>query len=94
MNKRATALLAAALCLALAACNASGRPKNAPKVAEPVAAVRPAADPASYGKVAGSDYVVAPGDTLARTAAGCARQVKPIWPSRSAAPLGAICNPP
>jgi murein DD-endopeptidase MepM/ murein hydrolase activator NlpD len=54
-----------ALCLALAACNASGRPKNAPKVIEPVAVARPMADPASFGKVVGSDYVVAPGDTLA-----------------------------
>jgi murein DD-endopeptidase MepM/ murein hydrolase activator NlpD len=58
-----------ALCLALAACNASGRPKNAPKVVEPVAAARPAADPASFGKVVGGDYVVAPGDTLAAVAA-------------------------
>lgn len=60
-----TRIVLAAVCLALAACNASGRPKNAPKIVEPVAAARPAADPASFGKVVGSDYVVAPGDTLA-----------------------------
>ena len=58
-------IVLAAVCLALAACNASGRPKNAPKVIEPVAAARPVADPATFGKVVGSDYVVAPGDTLA-----------------------------
>ncbi|MDQ7247717.1 peptidoglycan DD-metalloendopeptidase family protein [Dongia sedimenti] len=58
-------IILAALCLALAACNASGRPKNAPKVAEPVAAARPSVDPASFGKTVGNDYVVAPGDTLA-----------------------------
>jgi murein DD-endopeptidase MepM/ murein hydrolase activator NlpD len=57
------------LCAALAGCNAGGRPKNAPKVAEPVAAARPAVDPASFGKVSGSEYVVAPGDTLAVVAA-------------------------
>src|SRR5437867_1908660 len=62
-------LIIASLCLALAACNASGRPKNAPKVAEPIAAARPAVDPGSFGKVVGSDYVVAPGDTLAVVAA-------------------------
>jgi murein DD-endopeptidase MepM/ murein hydrolase activator NlpD len=54
-----------ALCLALAACNAGGRPKNAPKVAEPVAAARPAVNAADFGKTVGGDYVVAPGDTLA-----------------------------
>jgi murein DD-endopeptidase MepM/ murein hydrolase activator NlpD len=64
MVRRATVIVAA-LCLALTACNAGGRPKNAPKVAEPIAAARPAVDPASFGKVVGSDYVVAPGDTLA-----------------------------
>ena len=53
-----------ALCLALAACNASGRPKNAPPVVQTVAA-KPAVNPADFGKVVGSDYVVAPGDTLA-----------------------------
>jgi murein DD-endopeptidase MepM/ murein hydrolase activator NlpD len=53
------------LCALLAACNASGRPKKAPKVAEPAPAARPAVDPTSFGKVAGSEYVVAPGDTLA-----------------------------
>ena len=61
--------IALALCAALAACNASGRPKNAPKVVEPAVAARPATDPASFGKVVGSDYVVAPGDTLAVVAA-------------------------
>jgi murein DD-endopeptidase MepM/ murein hydrolase activator NlpD len=59
----------AALCLALAACNASGRPKNAPRVAEPAPAARPAVDPASFGKVVSGQYVVAPGDTLAVVAA-------------------------
>jgi murein DD-endopeptidase MepM/ murein hydrolase activator NlpD len=58
-------IILVALCLALGACNASGRPKNAPKIVEPVAAARPAADPASFGQVVGGDYVVAPGDTLA-----------------------------
>jgi murein DD-endopeptidase MepM/ murein hydrolase activator NlpD len=53
------------LCAVVAGCNAGGRPKNAPKIAEPVAPARPAADPASFGKVSGGDYVVAPGDTLA-----------------------------
>jgi murein DD-endopeptidase MepM/ murein hydrolase activator NlpD len=62
-------LTLAVLCLALAACNASGRPKNAPKVAEPVAAARPAVDPKSFGKTVGGEYVVAPGDTLAVVAA-------------------------
>jgi murein DD-endopeptidase MepM/ murein hydrolase activator NlpD len=61
--------IAVALCALLAACNASGRPKNAPKVAESAVAARPAVDPASFGKVAGSEYVVAPGDTLAVVAA-------------------------
>jgi murein DD-endopeptidase MepM/ murein hydrolase activator NlpD len=63
-----TRIVVVALCLALAACNASGRPKNAPKAIEPVAVARPVADPASFGKVVGSDYVVAPGDTLATVA--------------------------
>jgi murein DD-endopeptidase MepM/ murein hydrolase activator NlpD len=63
MNK--ARFIAVALCALLAACNASGRPKNAPKVVEPAAAARPAVDPASFGKVTGSEYVVAPGDTLA-----------------------------
>ena len=58
-------LIVVALCAVLAACNASGRPKNAPKVAEPAPMARPAVDPASFGKVVGSEYVVAPGDTLA-----------------------------
>jgi murein DD-endopeptidase MepM/ murein hydrolase activator NlpD len=49
---------------ALAGCNASGRPANAPKVAEPAVAKR-TVDPANFGKTVGSDYVVAPGDTLA-----------------------------
>ncbi len=62
-------LLISAICLALAACNASGRPKNAPKVAEPAVAARPAVDPSSFGKTVGSEYVVAPGDTLAVVAA-------------------------
>ncbi|GAB2178641.1 peptidoglycan DD-metalloendopeptidase family protein [Dongia sp. agr-C8] len=62
-------LLISAICLALTACNASGRPKNAPKVAEPAVAARPAVDPASFGKTVGSEYVVAPGDTLAVVAA-------------------------
>ena len=57
--------IAVALCAVLAACNAGGRPKNAPKAVEPVAAARPAVDAASFGKVVGNDYVVAPGDTLA-----------------------------
>jgi murein DD-endopeptidase MepM/ murein hydrolase activator NlpD len=56
-----------ALCLALAACNAGGRPKNAPKIAEPVAAA-PAVNPATFGKVIGGQYIVAPGDTLATVA--------------------------
>jgi murein DD-endopeptidase MepM/ murein hydrolase activator NlpD len=56
----AVALLSAVL----AGCNASGRPKNAPKIVEPVA-TRPAVDPASFGKTVGGEYVVAPGDTLA-----------------------------
>ncbi|HVT53862.1 MAG TPA: LysM peptidoglycan-binding domain-containing protein, partial [Dongiaceae bacterium] len=53
------------LCLALAACNASGRPRNvaAPKPA-PVAAA-PVVNSAEFGKTIGGDYVVAPGDTLA-----------------------------
>lgn len=68
MDKKSTYLITTALCLALAACNASGRPKNAPKLAEPVAAARPAVDPASFGKVNGSDYIVAPGDTLSTVA--------------------------
>src|SRR5882757_3476069 len=56
----------AALCLALAACNASGRPRNvaAPKPAATVAAA-PRVNAAEFGKTIGSDYVVAPGDTLA-----------------------------
>jgi murein DD-endopeptidase MepM/ murein hydrolase activator NlpD len=58
--------IAMALCALLAACNASGRPQNAPKAAAPVAApARPAVDPSTFGKVSGSEYVVAPGDTLA-----------------------------
>jgi len=61
---RITRLVAVALCVALTACNAGGRPKNAPKVVEPVAAA-PAANPANFGKVVGGDYVTAPGDTLA-----------------------------
>jgi murein DD-endopeptidase MepM/ murein hydrolase activator NlpD len=68
MAERATLLRSAgivALCLALAACNASGRPRNvaAPKPA-PVAAM-PKVNAADFGKTIGSDYVVAPGDTLA-----------------------------
>src|SRR5581483_10005203 len=56
----------AALCLALAACNASGRPRNvaAPKPAPAVVAAAPV-NAAEFGKTIGSDYVVAPGDTLA-----------------------------
>src|SRR6185369_8347085 len=56
----------AALCLALAACNASGRPRNvaAPKPTPAVAAA-PAVNAADFGKTVGGDYVVAPGDTLA-----------------------------
>jgi murein DD-endopeptidase MepM/ murein hydrolase activator NlpD len=65
MAKSTARLVVLALCAALAACNASGRPKNAPKIAEPVATARPAVDPASFGRVSGSEYVVAPGDTLA-----------------------------
>jgi murein DD-endopeptidase MepM/ murein hydrolase activator NlpD len=55
----------AALCLALAACNASGRPRNAvaPKPAPAVAAAPPV-NPADFGKTIGNDYIVAPGDTL------------------------------
>ena len=66
---KARFIAVALLCAVLAGCNASGRPKNAPKVVEPAAAARPAVDPASFGKVAGSEYVVAPGDTLAVVAA-------------------------
>jgi murein DD-endopeptidase MepM/ murein hydrolase activator NlpD len=66
---KARFIAVALLCAVLAGCNASGRPKNAPKVAEPAVAARPAVDPASFGKVAGSEYVVAPGDTLAVVAA-------------------------
>lgn len=55
-----------ALSLALAACNASGRPRNvaAPKPAATVAAA-PRVNAAEFGKTIGGDYVVAPGDTLA-----------------------------
>ncbi|WP_395020000.1 peptidoglycan DD-metalloendopeptidase family protein [Dongia sp.] len=38
-------------------------------MAEPAVAARPAVDPSSFGKVSGSEYVVAPGDTLAVVAA-------------------------
>lgn len=69
MGKRAAAFVIGALCIALAGCNAGGRPKNAPKVVEPVAAARAPVDPASFGKTAGGEYVVAPGDTLAVVAA-------------------------
>jgi len=69
MRKSAAALVIGALCLALVGCNASGRPKNAPKVAAPAAPARPAVDPASFGKTAGGEYVVAPGDTLSVVAA-------------------------
>jgi murein DD-endopeptidase MepM/ murein hydrolase activator NlpD len=56
----------AALCVALAACNQSGRPRNAvaPKQA-PVIAAAPSVPAADFGKVMGGDYIVAPGDTLA-----------------------------
>jgi murein DD-endopeptidase MepM/ murein hydrolase activator NlpD len=63
MNK--ARIIAVALCALLAACNASGRPKNAPKLAEPAVAAKPAVDPSRFGKVSGGEYVVAPGDTLA-----------------------------
>jgi murein DD-endopeptidase MepM/ murein hydrolase activator NlpD len=69
MAERAHLLRAAgvaALCLALAACNASGRPRNvaAPKPAAPAAAA-PVVNSSEFGKIIGGDYVVAPGDTLA-----------------------------
>ena len=58
-------LVVAVFCLGLlAACNAGGRPANAPPIVEP-AATGPAANPADFGKVIGGDYIVAPGDTLA-----------------------------
>jgi murein DD-endopeptidase MepM/ murein hydrolase activator NlpD len=62
MRAAATAML----CVVLAACNQSGRPRNvaAPKPAATVA-VAPRVNAADFGKVIGSDYVVAPGDTLA-----------------------------
>jgi murein DD-endopeptidase MepM/ murein hydrolase activator NlpD len=55
----------AVLCLALAACNQGGRPRNAvaPNPAPVVAA--PTVNAADFGKMIGGDYVVAPGDTLA-----------------------------
>jgi len=57
--------IALTLCTLLAGCNASGRPANAPKAAAPAVAAKPAVDPSTFGKTSGSEYVVAPGDTLA-----------------------------
>ena len=58
------AAFATAMCVVLAACNQSGRPRNvaAPK---PAPAAAPMVSPADYGKVIGNAYIVAPGDTLA-----------------------------
>ena len=57
-------VIAVVLCAVLTACNASGRPRNAPKITDP-APVALKANPATFGKVIDGDYVVAPGDTLA-----------------------------
>jgi murein DD-endopeptidase MepM/ murein hydrolase activator NlpD len=59
------AAAAALLCALLAACNQSGRPRNAvaPKPAPAIAV--PAVPAADFGKVIGGAYIVAPGDTLA-----------------------------
>jgi murein DD-endopeptidase MepM/ murein hydrolase activator NlpD len=55
-----------ALCLALAACNQSGRPANVKEpVDKPVARILPGKD---MGQTIGGEYVVAPGDTLATVA--------------------------
>jgi murein DD-endopeptidase MepM/ murein hydrolase activator NlpD len=60
----ATGVATVALCLALAACNQSGRPRNV--ATKPAAvATAPRVNAADFGKVIGGDYVVAPGDTLA-----------------------------
>lgn len=65
LNRQARLLAVAGLSALLVACNASGRPKNAPKTVAPAVVARPAVDPSTFGKTFGGDYVVAPGDTLA-----------------------------
>ncbi|HVO02455.1 MAG TPA: peptidoglycan DD-metalloendopeptidase family protein [Candidatus Cybelea sp.] len=60
---------AVALCIGLAACNQSGRPRNVALPTDTAASAPSQSAVASYGQVTGNQYVVAPGDTLSAVAA-------------------------